>query len=97
MSNSEDAYNSPKTQATLDAVRAFKEGPASLTDATGVNRVEAAGACSGSIGPDYRQLLAETLTTMRHARVFITSREKMHPTGVELWDELVGKIERALP
>jgi hypothetical protein len=32
------------------------------------------------------------LTTLKHARVFITSREKMHPTGVELYDELIEKL-----
>jgi protein-arginine kinase activator protein McsA len=37
-------------------------------------------------------LKEEILTTMKHARTFITSREKMHPTGVELYDELIEKI-----
>jgi hypothetical protein len=41
-------------------------------------------------------LLTESLVTLRHARVFITSREKMHPTGVELYDQLVTDIEFAL-
>lgn len=38
--------------------------------------------------------LSEVITTMRHARVFISSREKMHPTGVELYDELLERLER---
>jgi hypothetical protein len=39
-------------------------------------------------------ILADIITTMRHARIFITSREKMHPAGIELYDELLGKLER---
>lgn len=39
------------------------------------------------------KLLAEALVTLKHARVFICTREKMHPTGIELYDELVAKIE----
>lgn len=38
-------------------------------------------------------LLEQALITLRHARVFITSREKMHPIGVELFDALIAKIE----
>ena len=41
-------------------------------------------------------LLHEALVTLRHARVFITSREQMHETGVELYDQLVTDIEFAL-
>lgn len=37
-------------------------------------------------------LLEEIIVTMRHARVFLTSREKMHPTGVALYDELLQKL-----
>jgi len=37
-------------------------------------------------------LLAEIIVTMRHARVFISSREKMHPTGIQLYDELLEKL-----
>ena len=39
-------------------------------------------------------ILQEILVTMKHARIFITSREKMHPTGVELYDELLEKLAR---
>ena len=39
-------------------------------------------------------VLLDVIHTMRHARVFITSREKMNPTGVQLWDELLAKLER---
>jgi hypothetical protein len=44
----------------------------------------------------YKDLLLECLVTLRHARVFIRSREKMHPTGQELYDGLVRDIEAAL-
>lgn len=37
-------------------------------------------------------ILKDVIETMRHARVFITSREKMHPTGVQLYDELLAKL-----
>ena len=42
-------------------------------------------------------VLREVIVTMRHAHVFITSREKMHPTGVELYDELLTKIAALAP
>lgn len=44
----------------------------------------------------YRALLLECLVTLRHASVFVRSREKMHPTGLELYDQLVSDIEGAL-
>jgi hypothetical protein len=40
------------------------------------------------------KLLAEALVTLKHARVFICTREKMHPTGIELYDDLVKRIEQ---
>lgn len=39
-------------------------------------------------------ILADVIVTMKHARVFISSREKMHPTGIELYDELLEKLIR---
>jgi hypothetical protein len=42
-------------------------------------------------------ILQDILVTMKHARVFITSREKMHPTGVQLYDELLEKLSGRLP
>jgi hypothetical protein len=39
-------------------------------------------------------ILQDIIVTMRHARAFITSREKMHPTGVQLYDELLEKLVR---
>jgi len=44
----------------------------------------------------YRDLLLECLVTLRHARTFIGSREKMHPTGIELYEKLTADIETAL-
>ncbi len=41
---------------------------------------------------DVGDLIRETIITMRHARIFIMSREKMHPTGVQLYDELLAKL-----
>lgn len=42
-------------------------------------------------------VLHDIFITMRHARTFITSREKMNPTGVELWDKLFAQIEALQP
>jgi hypothetical protein len=42
------------------------------------------------------EMLDETLATLKHARVFISSREKMHPQGIELFDELTGRIAAAI-
>jgi hypothetical protein len=44
----------------------------------------------------YRDLLLECLVTLRHARVFIGSRERMHPTGIELYEKLTADVETAL-
>lgn len=44
----------------------------------------------------YKNVLLECLVTLRHARTFVTSREKMHPTGVELYDQLIVDVEGAL-
>ena len=41
---------------------------------------------------DTDKLADELIITMRHARTFITSREKMHPVGVEQYDELLERI-----
>lgn len=38
-------------------------------------------------------LFGEIWCTLNHARIFIVSREKMHPDGVKLYDELRAKIE----
>lgn len=41
-------------------------------------------------------LLAEVELELRHSRVFIGSREKMHPTGIELYEQLHAKVNAAL-
>lgn len=38
------------------------------------------------------QLLCDLKTTLEHARIFITTREKMHPEGVALYDQDIAKI-----
>jgi hypothetical protein len=43
-----------------------------------------------------RDILLECLVTLRHAAVFVRTRQKMHPTGVELYDQLVKDVERTL-
>lgn len=54
---------------------------------------------TGALEPDRspsRAFLEEVLVTLEHARTFITSREKMHPTGVGLYDEDIAKLREAL-
>ena len=43
-----------------------------------------------------KETLQETITTLKHARIFISSREKMHPTGIELYDNLIEKLNGLL-
>ena len=43
-----------------------------------------------------RFLIGEAITTMSHAETFIRTREKMHPTGVDLWCELVNRLQECL-
>ena len=42
------------------------------------------------------KLLEEALITLKHAHVFICTREKMHPDGIKLYQELISQIEKAL-
>ena len=39
------------------------------------------------------ELLNDIITTLYHARTFITSRQKMHKTGVELYDKLYSTLK----
>ena len=41
-----------------------------------------------------KELIPDLLSTLRHARIFITSRQKMHETGIFLYDELITKVEK---
>jgi len=41
-------------------------------------------------------LLSEAAAELRHASIFIRSREKMHPDGVKLYDDLLARIEAEL-
>ncbi len=67
---------------TMLALRAIASGAAVVTPAP------AEGVDEG--------LLTDVKVTLSHGRTFITSREKMHPDGVKLWDELLAKVEAAL-
>lgn len=40
-----------------------------------------------------RAALEKAAITMNHARTFITSRQKMHATGVALYDELLFALQ----
>jgi hypothetical protein len=39
-----------------------------------------------------REIMQQAYTTLSHARNFIVSKERMHPTGVDLYDKLVYEI-----
>lgn len=43
-----------------------------------------------------RLLINEAIITMSHAEIFIESREKMHPTGVNLWGDLLDRMAIAI-
>lgn len=43
-----------------------------------------------------RFLIGEAVTTMLHAETFIRTREKMHRTGIDLWCELVSRLQELL-
>lgn len=43
-----------------------------------------------------RLLIDEAITSMSHAEVFITSREKMHSVGVKKWGELLDRMREAI-
>lgn len=38
-------------------------------------------------------LMREIIVTLRHAEVFIRTKEKMHPTGQKLYRELLDKLD----
>ena len=39
-----------------------------------------------------QELLQQALTDLSHARIFVTTREKMHPAGIELYDECIDAL-----
>lgn len=43
-----------------------------------------------------RFLIGEAITYMSHAEKFIGSREKMHPTGVQQWGELIDSLREVI-
>ena len=43
-----------------------------------------------------RFLIVEAITSMSHAETFITSREKMHTTGVQQWGELIDRLREVI-
>lgn len=43
-----------------------------------------------------RFLISAAITSMSHAETFIESREKMHPTGVQQWGELIDRLREVI-
>ena len=41
-------------------------------------------------------ILQECRVTLAHAAVFIRTREKMHPVGIEQYDELLVRLQRLI-
>ena len=39
-----------------------------------------------------KQARDEAIETLEHARIFIDSREKMHPDGVKLYDDFLERL-----
>jgi|DEB0MinimDraft_10_1074344.scaffolds.fasta_scaffold61065_1 hypothetical protein len=42
------------------------------------------------------ELLEMSLATLRHAEVFVGSRERMHPDGLALYKENISNLEKEL-
>ena len=38
-------------------------------------------------------LVGDVISTLEHARIFITTRQKMHKDGVEQFDKLITKLK----
>lgn len=69
------------------------EGPGLIRQ---VNDLRAQLAASQASEARLREALSEAVTTMNHARVFIQSREKMHPDGQDLFFDCIQQAEKAL-
>jgi hypothetical protein len=39
-------------------------------------------------------LSEDDIATLLHVRIFLTSREKIHPVGLEQWDEMVARLTK---
>ena len=40
-----------------------------------------------------KAIIDEIIVTLKHSRTFVTSRQKMHPNGVLLYDQLIESLE----
>jgi hypothetical protein len=43
---------------------------------------------------EIKDKIKETITTLKHAKVFISSCEKMNPTGITLYNENIKSLEK---
>jgi len=43
-----------------------------------------------------KDTLKDVVLTLRHARLFISTRQKMHKSGIELYDELLEQLNKLL-
>lgn len=52
-----------------------------------------ANACLIAAAPE---LISEAIETLQWARVFVTSGQRVHPVGAELYDDTIAKLKAAL-
>jgi hypothetical protein len=83
------------TEADFDECCAVVQ---SFVDTECQKRLEAGGKSNAGLDGSQSVTLShefvdEVRITMRHARTFITSRQKMNRVGVELYDEILDKLE----
>lgn len=93
---STDTPAQPDARTLAERIDTFLNSPSAADqDALAASRTEAPAA-----GTPLAEALAKWLSEFTggagHTRVFLTSREKMHPTGIDLWDESVAKAKDLL-
>jgi len=71
--------------------RCAAEDIAEFNDTVTINR-----ACPVGVKCVEEQFLDELLISLRHGRTFITSREKMNPSGIYLWDDLISRLKHLI-
>ena len=58
-----------------------------------VNPIEFLGSQYSEAKPMPQPVIDEILTTLRHARSFISSRLRMHSDSIAIYDELIKNLE----
>ena len=79
-------------QACTQMRQAFELTTQQMAAQLGLRRINRLAFENGQL----RFYLREAITSMAHAEVFISTREKMHQTGQELWHDLLTRMETCL-